>query len=120
MNIKNYQASIKELKALQKNSQERLKSARELIKIGNFRDSISRSYYAILDAARALLLSEGHFAKTHDGVIMLFSLKFIKTKKVVPKYIRIFTEVQEDRIEADYKFFRRVYQERRARGIPQS
>ncbi|OGY69703.1 MAG: hypothetical protein A3H61_01905 [Candidatus Jacksonbacteria bacterium RIFCSPLOWO2_02_FULL_44_20] len=50
------------------------------------------------------LLSEGYFAKTHDGVITLFSLKFIKTHKIDARYVRIFKEAERDRIDADYRF----------------
>jgi len=104
MKYPTYKATPKEVKALQNNTKERLESARELLKLGNYRDSISRSYYAILDAARTLLFSKGHFAKTHAGVITLFSLKFVKTKVVAAKYIRIFKEVEKARLEADYRF----------------
>jgi len=38
-------------------AKERIESAEQLLKIGNFRDSISRAYYAYLDAADALLLT---------------------------------------------------------------
>lgn len=99
-----YQVSQKEIKILIENSQERLESALVLMKIKNFRDAISRSYYAILDVARALLLIEGHFAKTHAGVITLFNLKFVKTNQISAKYARIFSEAEKDRLEADYKF----------------
>lgn len=104
MNRPIYNATPEEVKALQSNSKERLESARALLKIGNHRDSISRSYYAILDAARGLLLIHGFFAKTHDGAITLFNLKFIKTKKVAAKYGRIFREAEKSRVEADYRF----------------
>lgn len=104
MNKNTFKGTKKEINALQENSKERLMSAKFLIDKGIYRDSISRSYYAILDSARALLLVNGSFAKTHSGVLTLFNLKFVKTNKVPAKYARIFSDAQKYREEADYKF----------------
>lgn len=95
MKIIHYKGTVEEIEALHRKIKGRLRSAKVLMQIGEFDNSISRSYYAILDSARVLLLSEGCFAKTHDGVITLFSLRFVKTKKVAPKYIRIFKEIEK-------------------------
>ena len=40
-------------------SKQHLKSARDLLRNDDFGDSVSRSYYAIFQAARALLAIEG-------------------------------------------------------------
>jgi len=82
---------------------ERLDSAKVLLNAGKWGDSISRSYYAFLDAASAALLTKDIRAKSHAGVIDLFSLHFIKTNLVEPKYIRWFKRIKKDREDADYK-----------------
>ncbi len=65
-------------------AKKRLVSAKALLKIGNYNDSISRSYYAMLDIIRGLLEIEDVFAKTHKGAISKFSDLYIKTGKVEP------------------------------------
>ena len=69
--------SKEELKSLiegyMKSSYERLSSAKLLLDAEKFRDSISRSYYAFLDAADALLLTKDLRPKSHSGTLRLFS-----------------------------------------------
>ena len=52
-----------------KQADERLESAKVLLDIKNFNDSISRSYYAILDAATACLIKKDIIPKSHSGAI---------------------------------------------------
>lgn len=84
-------------------AKERLKSAKVLLESGNYADSISRAYYAFLDAASAALIGKDVVVKSHTGVIDLFSLHFIKTNLVDIRYIKWFKRVKKDREEADYK-----------------
>jgi hypothetical protein len=49
-----------------------LKSARDLLAADDFADSVSRSYYAVFQAARALLATEGLESRKHSGVVSLF------------------------------------------------
>lgn len=93
LNAKNYFESAKE----------RLKEARILKDTESFGGSIGRSYYAFLDAASAALNTKNIVAKSHTGVIELFSLHFIKTNLVDTKYIRWFKRIKKDREDADYK-----------------
>ena len=104
MNPKDYKASEEEIQEALERARGRLRGAFILLKEKDYFDSVSRSYYAILDSARALLLSGGHFAKTHDGVLTLFNLKYIKTGKIEEKYKDIFEQSKKFRIEADYHF----------------
>ncbi|MBP7331495.1 MAG: HEPN domain-containing protein [Firmicutes bacterium] len=60
-------------------SRENLKSADILIKAGMYGDSLSRSYYAIFTAARALLALKQLDSKKHSGVISLFNRHYVKT-----------------------------------------
>ena len=84
-----------------KKAHERLESAKALFDIGNFEDSISRSYYAILDAATACLIKVDVVPRSHSGAIKLFSLHYIKPAIVDQKYQRQFARIEKARIEAD-------------------
>lgn len=86
-----------------KDAKERLESAKTLLDIENFGDSISRSYYAILDAATACLIKKDIVPKSHSGAIRLFSLHYIKPGLVDKEYLKFFTRIERARLDADYK-----------------
>ena len=81
---------------------EHLRSAQTLFEAGHFRDSISRSYYAIFTAVRALLAMEQLDSKKHSGVIALFNQHFVKTKVIDTPYGKIVKAAQTYREDADY------------------
>lgn len=83
-------------------AKKRLVSAKTLLKIENYNDSISRSYYAILDIIRGLLEIEDTFTKTHKGAISKFSDLYIKIGKVDQKYAKIISDIESQRGKADY------------------
>ncbi len=84
-------------------AKERLVSAQLLLKGRNYRDSVSRSYYACLDAADAALIASGVVPKSHKGTLSLFSEKLIKTKLVDERYKDVFETLQKARLSADYE-----------------
>ncbi len=88
----------KELKRAEKS----LKAAEILLKDGLLEDAISRSYYAILHAAKAALLVEGVNVESHRAVRRLFGQHLIQTGKVDAQYSRILAEEQDDRYLADH------------------
>jgi uncharacterized protein (UPF0332 family)/predicted nucleotidyltransferase len=92
----------------------RLHSATVLIEAGEYRDSVSRAYYAFLDAADGALASKRITPKSHAGTISLFGLHFIKAGLLDEKYSVWFKKIQKDRLEADYKRDR-VFAEEEAR-----
>lgn len=55
-----------------KNAQEKLESAQILFKNGNYKDSVSRSYYAMFTGIRAILAKDGIDYSKHSGVITYF------------------------------------------------
>lgn len=81
---------------------EALKSAETLLAASLFRDAMSRTYYAVLHYARALLSSKDLYPKSHHGVMQLFSLHFIKTDIVAVEVGRILARQQKFREESDY------------------
>ncbi len=50
-------------------SDEHIRSAKALLDIGNFKDSIGRSYFAMFSAVRALLALDAVDFSKHSGVI---------------------------------------------------
>jgi len=63
-------ADLTECDLLLLKSQERLAAAQSLHKKQYYEDAVSRAYYAMFFAARAILLIKNISPKTHRGVIM--------------------------------------------------
>ncbi|MBI5750060.1 MAG: HEPN domain-containing protein [Nitrospinae bacterium] len=82
--------------------QKSLKSAKKLFEEGLLEDAISRSYYAVLHAAKAVLLSENVTVSSHEAVKRLFGMHLIKIGKIELKYSKILSEEQDERYLADY------------------
>lgn len=97
----------KQASLLIKNAEERIRSANILLENKLYNDAISRAYYAFFDASNALLVTKSLMAKTHAGVINLFSLHFIKTKDIPVKYIKYFRQAKTAREEADYELLKK-------------
>jgi uncharacterized protein (UPF0332 family) len=70
-----------------KRSKQHLKSARDLLGNDDFADSVSRSYYAIFQATRALLALEGTESRKHSGVISLFNQHFVRREKWISNWV---------------------------------
>lgn len=87
------------------NSKEKLGSAKILLENGKFKDSISRSYYAMFAAARALLATRHLDSSKHSGVISLFNQHFVKTGVVERDFGRILMRGRDLRQDGDYKDF---------------
>lgn len=79
-----------------------LRQAELLLKNGEYDGSVSRAYYAVFHYATALLLTKGLETSSHEGLIRLFSLHFIKTGVLSKKYSTILSHAQKAREEADY------------------
>lgn len=68
---------MNEIEKLCNKSYNKLKSSKTLYEIGNYTDSASLAYYSMFIMAKALLRKKGFNAKTHQGIINLFSLKYV-------------------------------------------
>lgn len=85
------------------NAEEKIKVAELLFENGYYKDCISRTYYSMYWAAKALLIFKGLNVKTHKGLITRFGLDFVKkgfVEKVYGKALRI---AKEEREAADYE-----------------
>lgn len=94
--------SIEEINKEFERAEKSLKAAQILLKDGLLEDAISRAYYSILHAAKAVLLVEGINVESHRAVRRLFGQHLIQTGKIDEKYSKILAEEQDDRYLADY------------------
>jgi uncharacterized protein (UPF0332 family) len=88
-----------------KTAQRRLEVARLLHDRGFINDALSKSYYAIFAAAKALLASEGLQSKKHSGVISLFNKHFVKAGLVSKQFSKIIKQARDERELSDYDDF---------------
>jgi len=78
-------------------------AASTLLADGGFpSDAVSRLYYSLLFRVRALLLTLGLEAKSHEGALRLLSLHFVKTGRLEPEASHLFSRLMKYREEADY------------------
>lgn len=82
-----------------------LEVARSLLADEFYEDSVSKSYYALFFAAKALLLTKNLDPKRHSGVISFFSQYFVKTGELEKELATILKFAQKERISADYDEF---------------
>jgi hypothetical protein len=82
---------------------DKIKAAKLLFKNSQYRDAVSRAYYSIYYAAKALLLSHGQDPHTHKGVDILFR-KFCAThQRPEINFAKMISVAREMRLNADYK-----------------
>ena len=82
---------------------ERVRSAEILLAAGQWADSISRSYYAMLDAASACLIDKDFIPQSHEGTLTLFGLHIIKTGLMDARFSDWLRKIRKARLEADYR-----------------
>ena len=59
-------------------AKEMLSAAEDNLKIGQYKTSLNRSYYAIFHAMRAMNILKGFDSSKHSGVIAYFNKEYIK------------------------------------------
>ncbi len=79
-----------------------LKAAKSLYEADLFEDAISRAYYTVMHAAKAVLLSQNVSVYSHDAVKRLFGSYMVKTGKIEKTYAKMLSEAQDERYLADY------------------
>jgi len=83
-------------------AKEALDEAKGNIKMGFWRTSVNRLYYACYYAVSALLVKNGHLTRTHSGVIAMFGLHFV-TKGIIPmEQGKLYKNLFEKRQSSDY------------------
>jgi len=96
---------LDEAEILMKNAYEKLGAARTLFKNEFYGDAVSRAYYAMFFAGKALLAEKGIYPRTHRGLISQFGLELVKNGEFKKELFDLLTRAQEDREEADYGLF---------------
>ena len=71
-------------------------------RLGYWEVTANRLYYACYYAVSALLIKNGHQAQTHNGVIQLFGLHFVKTEKIERGYGKLYNQLFSLRFTGDY------------------
>ena len=64
--------------------------------------AVNRAYYAIFNAACALLATKGLERSKHAGVIAAFREHFVKTGIIEPDFSRFYGAAMDERYSADY------------------
>ena len=82
-----------------------LEDAHANYKENRYKTSINRSYYAVISAARALLILEGINFLMHEGLITMLSLRFIKPHILPAAIIKKFKVLLARRTDVDYGDF---------------
>lgn len=92
-------------------AEERLKAARLLAEQQLYADAVSRAYYAVFQAARAVLATKQLDSKKHSGIISLFNQHFVKTGVLPKDYGKILKSARDLRQAGDYDDFYLVSRE---------
>jgi hypothetical protein len=85
-----------------------------------YEDCVSRSYYAVLHAAKAALIKIGVEAESHRAVRRMFGLHLVKTEQIEKHFSQILTAQQEraaKRVHDAERFVRRI---EKYLGVPPS
>lgn len=94
-------------RALMDKAERAAASAQLLLQAGDADGACNRAYYAMFDAARAVLLVRAPVAaegvRTHNGLIAAFSLHLVKTGQVSVELGRALNRAEEIRLIADYQ-----------------
>lgn len=86
-------------------AKEKSRASKLLLEAGFYRDSVSKSYYSMFSAVRALLASRGVDFSKHAGVISYFQKEYIKTNIFDKKYSKYMASAFEARNNSDYDDF---------------
>jgi len=91
-----------------KKAEEFLNDAEANLKEGRLKTSINRSYYAVLNAVRSLLVLEGISPESHSGAITSLSLRFIKIGLLPVETVKAMKILLSRRTDVDYGDFETV------------
>ena len=94
-----------EIDLLIEKAESKLNSAKILFEKEIYDDAVSRAYYCMYYAAKALLSLKDKHPRTHRGVLSQFGLEFVKTGVIEEYYAKAITTAQERRERADYDIY---------------
>ena len=111
--MNNFDQAQKELARAQK----ALQAARMLLANHLYEDCVSRTYYAVLHAAKAALIKTGIEADSHQAVRRMFGMHLVRTERIEKHFAEILTAQQEDREIGDYDIYLDIEQDRAAKRV---
>ena len=94
-----------------------LRVARQNFHLGQFEEAISKSYYCILTAMRALIALHHRDSHRHEGVIILFHKLFVQPKLFPKDFNRVIRRLKTLRENADYGDFVEISKQEATEGI---
>jgi uncharacterized protein (UPF0332 family) len=83
-------------------SEEALRAADELLRLGLHNDSVSRAYYAAYHCARAVLFTRELESKTHRGVNQLLGLHWVRPGALPMEATALLARLEDRRECSDY------------------
>jgi len=86
-------------------AREFLSDAEANLKDHRLKTAVNRSYYAALNAVRSPLIMDGANPLSHDGVLTVLSLKFVKTGRLSVEVVKQFKTLLSRRTDVDYGDF---------------
>jgi uncharacterized protein (UPF0332 family) len=92
-------------------AEEKLIVARDLLTGKHYNDVVSKAYYAMFYASKALLLALGEDPHKHKGVVALFGQHFVKVGLTDPQHGRTLAIAKRLREECDYDEYKRATEE---------
>jgi len=88
-----------------KRAEKALRSAKLLLEYDELEDAVSRAYYAMFHAAKAILFNKGIQAKTHKGIISLFGEHIVKKGTLNEKHADMLRRAFDLRQKSDYELY---------------
>lgn len=98
-------------------AEESLRTAEGMVRLGNYRFSVSRSYYTMFYCATALHLSKGRTFSSHGALIAAFGREFAKAGLVDPKLHEHLQKAFQARQRSDYEAKARDWQSEAAQAL---
>lgn len=96
--------NIEEVNGVMDLAVEELSTAQILFDAGKYRGSITHSYYAMFDAAKALLLTHDFVSKKHDTILSQFSKEFVHENDFSQDIYTYYSNAKKLRKKSSYDF----------------
>ncbi len=92
-------------------AEKRLYAAEVLIENDLYEDAVSRAYYSMYFATKALFSLKDIYTKTHRGLLAKFGLVFVNEGLIEEYYSKALRIAEELREDADYSLVREITKE---------
>ena len=83
-------------------SEEVFQEALDVASMNHWNLTVNRLYYAVFHLCSAILLKDGHNARTHSGIIRMMMMHYVKTSLLTIKDGELITSLYNMRQSGDY------------------